>query len=140
MMKMVLILAFVCSTIFAQVRGVVGELYSVEEGITNFGKAVKSIPIKTAMLREALEKTDDYILFKIDQNSVRFLNSKRVGILGRAANRDEVFNVMSKKKILELIEKGGSETTYFNKTTSGHDTITNGERMLQKSEPCPPFC
>ena len=121
-------------------KKVVGELYTTETAINKFGTVIKSVSIRTDMLKHALEESDGYLLFRIENKRVRFLNSKREVILGDAPRRDEVFNVLSKEKIVELIEKGGSGTTYFNKTTSGHDTIVNGKMALQKSEPCPPFC
>lgn len=118
-----------------------GKLYTKVEGEQLYGAVVKSFQMSTQEVNSYLDKTEIVLMFNIKNEKLNILGDGRKSIYPVSAtiNSEEVFRVFSVSLIRELIEKGKSSTTYFEKRNNVL-TITNGQYLLEYSEICPPIC
>jgi len=118
-----------------------GKLYTKAEGERLYGTVVKSFQFSSEEVNSFLNKTEIVLMFNINDNKLFILGDGRKPIypLIETVNSEEVFRVFSVSLIQELIEKGKSSITYFEKRNTVL-TITNGEYLLEYGLPCPPVC
>ena len=136
--------------------GEIGKLYTNDEADKLYGPVIESIEIPTADLVSMLDKCENYMMFTIKNHELIIANDYRE-VLTRhkiqltsseltqtTDNNDiiddnEILNVYSKSKILELIERGGEQNTAFEKRNKVY-TMKGGPIILEMSRPCPPWC
>ncbi len=136
MLYFVVILAVSANFLNAQV---VGKLFDADYANKNFGEVKNFVEITNSNLKDLLEKAGDYIMFNINNGTLRALNGKRESILGSATSNSEVFYKMSTSQVYKLIEKGGKTTTRIEMRPKTL-TVTNGSYTLELTMPCPPKC
>jgi len=134
----ILLLMMLSETNFGQTYG---KLYTKTEGEQLYGKVTKSFQFSSEEVNSFLNKTEIVLMFNINDNKLFILGDGRKPIypLIETVNSEEVFRVFSVSLIQELIEKGKSSITYFEKRNTVL-TITNGEYLLEYGLPCPPVC
>lgn len=121
---------------------VIGEIFTKEEAEKYYGPVKFSKEIKTDELKNLTAKTQDYIMLAITDGKIEALDHQRKPIISnnsRTVSEKEVFHIISNSVLLDLLEKGGEETSYVEQRTSVF-TITNGNSVLEKANPCPPYC
>jgi hypothetical protein len=136
-MKNVLFLFLVLSiNCFSQ-----GKILSKVDADKLFGPVEISKEISSSQINLYTLQTIDKIMFKIINNEIYILDSKRNVLLpiGTTINSTEVFSVYSVSIVQKLLSDGGSPFSYVEKRNSVL-TITNGDLTLEYSGYCPPFC
>jgi hypothetical protein len=121
-------------------KQIVGKLFDKAEADSLYGEVLRTDTLQTEVLEGLLKHTTNYMMFKMVDGRLIVRNDNQATIYGNNASNDaEPFNVYSKSKIEELIEKGGKENTIFEMRKKVL-TITNGNTTLELTQPCPPFC
>lgn len=123
------------------VIGQAGKIIPLSEAESQFGKVEHSITVKTNFITNALEKTKENILFKIEGNQLIILNDSRGAIYPKnyVPKESEVFRLFSKKIVAEFLRITDSLSLEFQLRGSTL-TIQNGSYVLEYSYPCPPLC
>jgi len=118
-----------------------GKLYTKADGEKLYGTVTKSFRFSSEEFSSFLEQTDNVLMFKINDNKLFILGDGRTPIypVNAIVSTIEVFSVYSILLIRELIDRGKSNMTYFEKR-GNILTIANGEYLLEYGLPCPPVC
>ncbi len=143
--------------------GLIGKIYTEEEGEKLYGPAFETIEYDAVELISILDKCENYMMFTIKNGEVVITDDYRkilsnhkyqiasihglidindVGII----DDDEILNVFSKERVIELIESTGSKTVYFENREnvmtirSGDDNIGEQVAVLEMASLCPPWC
>lgn len=126
------------STCFSQGHG---EIFAKSEANQKFGPVLVSISMPTENLQSILNKTENYIMFKIVNNSVIVLNNNRNVIFpqGKSSNAQEVFSLYSVSVLNDLLSRGDDTVVYVEKRNEVL-SITYGGYTMEVSVFCPPFC
>lgn len=126
------------STCFSQVHG---EIFAKSEANKKFGPVLVSISMPTENLQSILNKTENYIMFKIVNNSVIVLNNNRNVIFpqGKSINAQEVFSLYSVSVLNDLLSRG-DDTVIYVEQRSEVLSITYGSYTMEVGVFCPPFC
>ena len=95
----------------------------------------------TENLQSILNKTENYIMFKIVNNSVIVLNNNRNVIFpqGKSINAQEVFSLYSVSVLNDLLSRG-DDTVIYVEQRSEVLSITYGSYTMEAGVFCPPFC
>lgn len=119
----------------------IGKIYDKDEADKIYGPSNKTLSLTRTALDDILDKTNKYVLFRIENNQVVILGDDRKVLSPVQYNlsEDEVFHLYSKSKVVELLNKGKSSTVYVEQRQTPL-TLTNGNYTLEDSELCPPFC
>jgi len=133
---------FVVSSIFNFMYGQeIGKIYSSSDAENLFGKVTESKSISVGTLENALEKTENYVMFRLFKGSVTILGDNRTLLFSEASysENNEVFNVFSKSKVMELISLNKEDKCILENRTKTF-TLTKGNFTLDLTQPCPPIC
>lgn len=158
-----LFLSFI--SIFAQGRmGEVGKLFTKDEANKLFGNPKTTLEISPKVLKAALLKANDYILFTVKNGKLILTNEKKLSLTDDNAKvgRYEQSYIFSKSKILEFLNAafGNSSLQSTNNvkekaidllSTSATSpiyvelrestlTLTAADATLEFSTLCPPVC
>jgi len=119
----------------------IGEIYNSSNADSLFGKVIESRSISVDTLKNALEKTENYIMFRISEDNLTILGDNRILLYSLTSylEKNEVFHVFSKNKVSELITISKNDMCYLENREKAF-TITKGNFILDLSEPCPPRC
>ena len=122
--------------IFAQ-----GQIFDKNEADNLFGSVLVTKEIPTENLRSILSQSENKIMFNVIDNTLYILDNNRNLIIpsGGSVNSSTVFSVFGISVTEELLDKGGSSSTYI-EIRNEVLTITNGNFTMDMSEPCPPVC
>ena len=126
------------STCFSQVHG---KIFTKSEANQRFGPVLVSVSVPTGDLQGMLNKTGNYIMFKIVNNSVIVLNNNRNVIFpqGKSINAQEVFSLYSVSVLNDLLSRG-DDTVIYVEQRSEVLSITYGGSTMEVGAFCPPFC
>jgi len=131
------------SLCFAQLEKgkVVGEVMSLEEGLSRFGTVTQEVGFETSKLSSLLAQVKEYVMFNIVNGKVVVLDDARNVLYpsGVTVRDEDVFHLYSKSKVQELINLGGSQETSF-QFRGDVFTVVNGNTLLECSDHCPPIC
>jgi len=135
-------LMLIYSTVAAQGKyGVIGKIYPNQQSDDLFGKVTRSVQINAEELKNALEKTNDYVLFTIKDTNAVATNEKRESIIknGIVPTDVEPMHFISKILISEILQntKSNSVSLEFRETVF---TISTLESTIEFSGMCPPLC
>lgn len=134
-----LIILFLTST--SSLSQTYGEIFTNTEANKKFGRVLKSISLPTSSLQGLLNRTNNFVMFKLIDGEVFVLDKKR-NILypkGRTINSQEVFTVFSISVINELLSLGNKDMVQVEQRSSVL-SVTCGEYTLEVGVFCPPFC
>ena len=150
--------AFLAGSINAQGKyGVVGKKFKKQEADALFGKVITSVKVNKVALQYAVGRAGDYIYFKVKNNRAFVLNDKRVSILNEtdsfnpkerlssvtsgipALPANEVVYALSKSTVAEFLNSSTSDVITIENRAEVL-SISDGEIVLEKSVPCPPWC
>lgn len=138
--KIFFIILIICSYYLTNAQ-VVGVIYSKGEANQKFGTVINSVDISSAQLNNLLDKSGNYLLFKIDVGNLYILDEGRKPLYpdNLSVQPEKVFEIVSVSKIKELLNKGQNQQTFFEERTNVF-SISNGEYTLEEILNCPPFC
>ena len=119
----------------------VGKIYGNEETAGLFGDVKIKFETTVNELKSLLQQADKYLMFRFYGDQCYILKEKRIMLSGEKdkINDDDVFNIYSKDKIDEILSYGKEGTVYIEQRPE-YLTITCGDKTLEKSWPCPPYC
>ena len=120
---------------------VVGVIYDKTEASQKFGQVLNSVTMSTSQLNNLLDKSGNYLLFKIDSGNLYILAEGRKPLFpdNLSVQPEEVFKIVSVSKIKELLNQGQNKSTFFEERENVY-TISNGDYTLEEIVDCPPFC
>jgi len=122
-------------------QAVVGKLFTKSVADQKYGPVVTSVEFPTKNLTELLNESDNYIMFKIVDNSVIIINQDRNVLYpeGAKIEPDAVFTMYSKSVVEDLISVGDNETVNFQQRDEVL-TVTVGNVTMEVGAWCPPWC
>ena len=139
LLSMLLVIFLACaSQSFSQTFG---KIFTNEEADNMFGKVLQSRPIPTQLVQELLNQTNNYIMFRIENNRVIVLDNKRNVLFpeGVLINSQDVFTVYAVQVLTELLNLGNSSEVKVEKRSEVL-SITSGGYTMEVGVFCPPFC
>jgi hypothetical protein len=118
-----------------------GELFTKQQAHEKFGPTLSSFPLPRISFEEFLTRTNNYIMFKIKDNQVIVLDSKRNLIFPERyiVNTTDEFVMYSVSVIYELLSKGNENTVYIEERRDVL-TISNSGYTMEIGVRCPPIC
>ncbi len=127
---------------FSYAQGIVGKMYSKQEADNLYGTVITAVQIQTSFLNKFLINQDSYVMFRIYNNNLIVLDSKRRPLYPETAtvNPDDVFRYFSNSMVTKTISSGNELTTRIELRNNNIITITNGNSTLEMGGICPPFC
>lgn len=117
-------------------------MYSKQEADNLYGTVITAVQIQTSFLNKFLINQDSYVMFRIYNNNLIVLDSKRRPLYPETAtvNPDDVFRYFSNSMVTKTISSGNELTTRIELRNNNIITITNGNSTLEMGGICPPFC
>lgn len=133
-----IILALTTSSNFAQT---IGQIFGKSEANTLFGSVLESVTMSQSQLSSILSQTQNYVMFKVSNGTVTILGDGRAVLYptGTSVGPTEVFNVVSKSKVIELLNLGTGSQLFIERRSQTL-TITKDMNTLEEMQPCPPYC
>lgn len=118
-----------------------GQIFTKAQAQEFYGDVIESYLINADTLLGILKSTEDKVMFSIEKDKIIIAGDSRTPLYPNNVTipNDKVLRVYSKVKIFELIALGRKNDVVIqlrNVTT----TLANGEVVLEKGYPCPPFC
>ena len=132
----------IANLVFTSINGQeIGKIYSKTEADSLFGNVIESKSVSAGTLENALKKTNNYVMFKLSKDMLTILGDNRTLIFSDTSysENNDVFSVLSKSKVLELISLS-KDVTCFMENRAKTFTITKGNYTLDLILPCPPVC
>ena len=118
-----------------------GKIFTNEEADDMFGKVLHSRPISTQLVQELLNQTNNYLMFRVENNRVIVLDNKRNVLFpeGVLINSQDVFTVYDVQVLTELLNLGNSSEVKVEQRSEVL-SITSGGFTMEFGVFCPPFC
>ena len=138
-LSMLIVIFLACaSQSFSQTYG---KIFTNEEADNLFGKVLHSSSIPTQLVQELLNQTNNYLMFRIENNRVIVLDNKRNVLFpeGVLINSQDVFTVYAVQVLTELLNLGNSSEVKVEKRSEVL-SITSGGYTMEVGVFCPPFC
>ena len=119
----------------------VGVIFTKSEADQKFGEVIDTTEISSAQLTEFLNKTGNYLLFKIANKNLYILDESRNPLYpsNLSIDPEDVYELFSVSKVEELLKQGESKQTFFEKRKNVF-SITNANYTLEQGALCPPWC
>lgn len=126
------------STCFPQVHG---KIFAKSEANQRFGPVLVSVSVPTGNLQGMLNKTGNYIMFKIVNKSVIVLDNNRNAISpqGESISTQDVFTLYSVSVLKDLLSREDSKVIYVEQRSEVL-SITYGSYTMEVGVFCPPIC
>ena len=134
-----LLILFLAST--ATLSQTYGEIFTNKEANQKFGRVLKSVTLPTSSLHGLLNRTNNFIMFKIIDGEVFVLDKNRNVLYpeGKTINSQEVFTMYSVSVMNELLNLGNNAKIFVEQRSSVL-SISYGGFTLEVGSFCPPFC
>ncbi len=138
--KVFFLFLFFCCCYFINAQ-TIGVIYTKPEADQKFGPVLNSVKVSNSQLEDWLNKSGNYLLFKIDGRNLYILAEGRKPLFPDSllVQPEEVYKLVSVSKIKELINKGQNQQTFFEERQNVF-SISNGDYTLEEIVNCPPFC
>ncbi|MFZ0455961.1 MAG: hypothetical protein WCE54_08935 [Ignavibacteriaceae bacterium] len=138
--KMFFLIVFL-SSLYLTGAQTIGVIYTKAEADQKFGPVLNSVGIDTAQFRILLNRSGNYLLFKIDEGNLYILSENREPLFpgGFSVQPGEVYKIVSVSKIQELLYQGQNQQIFFEVRKNVY-SLTNGSFTLEEIVDCPPFC
>ncbi|KAF0153064.1 MAG: hypothetical protein FD143_504 [Ignavibacteria bacterium] len=121
--------------------GFVGKIFDKNEANILFGEVKSSVELKPNVLKQALLKAKDYVVFVVKNGRISIVNEKKQVLAGevQTVTANETMHIFSKDKVAEFVSLIGSSSIAVEDrgTTT---TLTAGAYTLEFSTQCPPMC
>jgi hypothetical protein len=135
---MLLIFCLSSSSTFSQTYG---EIFTNTEANQKFGRVLISVALPTSSLQGLLNRTNNFIMFKIIDGEVFVLDKNRNVLYpeGKTFNSQEVFTMFSISVMNELLNLGNKDIVLVEQRSSVL-SVSNGGFTLEVGVFCPTFC
>ncbi len=132
---------FVFATYFTCFSQVQGEIFAKSEANQKFGPVLVSVSIPTDTLQRILNQTENYIMFKIVNNSAIVLDNNRnvISQQGESISTQDVFTLYSVSVLKDLLSREDSKVINVEQRSEVL-SITYGGYTMEVGSFCPPFC
>lgn len=120
---------------------VVGKIYSQDDANKLFGDVLGTVTMNRSELLPILSQTQNYVMFRVADDELMILGDGRKVLypIGNSVNPNDVFYVVSKSKVTELLNLSASIKVNF-EVRQKTQTVTSGTFTLEEALLCPPFC
>jgi hypothetical protein len=118
-----------------------GQIFTRQDADTQFGPVITSVAFAKQNIQNFLTQTNNYIMFRIENNSAIVLDNHRMPLYptGVKMNSSDKFIMYSTSVLEELLSLGNDETVYVEQR-SNVLCITNGGFTMEYGVFCPPIC
>lgn len=118
-----------------------GEIFTSAEANQKFGPVLKSVTVPSFTLKELLNQTDKYIMFKVVEDEALILDNKRNLLypMAKNINPTDVFTVFSVSVIYELLSLGNN-TKVFVEQRNSVLSVSSGGLTMEVGVLCPIWC
>lgn len=129
----------VSGSLFAQEE--IGKIFTSTEADSLYGKVIESYTMNADSLIKILKETKDKIMFRVQDKKAIIAGNNRSILYpnGSSITDKEVLRVYSINKVLELIASGRKDVVVI-QLREATTTIENGNLVLERGFPCPPYC
>lgn len=129
------------STLAQGSMGEVGKLFKKNEANILFGGVKNSVQIDSKLLKLAILKAKDYVLFTVKNGKIHITDEKKKSLTENNVALDllDQSYIFSKSKVVEFLNLVGDSPIYIEQRQSTL-TLTAGETTLEFSTLCPPVC
>lgn len=127
----------------------IGRFYTLKDIELNYGSEIlDNVKLNRNEVLRYINVSHDYMLFKLKDNKLdvgKTVEGKRHSLINnREIGDDIIYRILSKEFIFELIQKTSVKGLSFENRRNNEGKVTfvisNGEKYLQTSWPCPEFC
>lgn len=134
-------LLIICLTSTSTLSQTYGEIFTNTKANQKFGRVLKSVTLPTSSLQGLLNRTNNYIMFKIVNGKVFVLDKNRNVLYpeGKTINSQEVFTMFSVSVMNELLSLGNNAKVFVEQRSSVL-SVSYGGFTLEVGVQCPPFC
>jgi len=118
-----------------------GQIFTKQEAENRFGPILTSIEFSKQNIQLFLTQTNNYIMFRINNNSAIILDNHRMPLYptGIRMNSSDQYVMYSTSVLEELLSLGNDNIVYIEQR-SNVLSITNGEYTMEVGGLCPPIC
>jgi hypothetical protein len=118
-----------------------GQLFTKQEADKKFGPVLQSITLPKPTVQNFLSKTNNYIMFRVENNNVIVLDNKRNVLFpqGHTINSSDIFSMYSVSVIQELLSRA-NENSVLIEQRSEVLSVTYGGSTMELGVHCPPIC
>ncbi len=138
--KIFILIVFLCNFYLASAQ-TIGVIYTKAEADQKFGQVLNSVEMNVVQLNTLLNKSGNYLLFKINEENLYILDENRRPLYPAdfTVRPEEVYEIVSISKIQELLNQGQNQQIFFEARKNVY-SLTNGDFTLEEIADCPPFC
>lgn len=143
MKKLVIILVVLVNVVCAQE---IGKIFKNEEVPAIFGKKISEVKLEADIIREALLKTNEYILFKVHNDDIIITDVYQNILYSDESveyvDPEWVFKLFSKSIVERFFDSNSDvpEKFVYFETREKDVVLRYQDKSLDKSAFCPPFC
>ena len=118
-----------------------GQIFTKQEADKKFGPVLTSISFTKQDIQNFLTQTNNYIMFRIDNNSAIVLDNHRMPLypIGVKMNSTDVYTMYSTSVLEELLSLGNNSIVYVEKRENVL-SVSNGGYTMEYGTICPPIC
>lgn len=118
-----------------------GQLFTKQEADKKFGPVLQSITLPKPTVQNFLSKTNNYIMFRVENNNVVVLDNMRRVLFpeGQVINSTDTFSMYSVSVVQELLSRS-NENVVFIEQRSEVLSVTYGGSTMEVAVHCPPIC
>ena len=137
-LSMLFILCFASTLTLSQTYG---EIFTSAEANEKFGPVLISVTLSTSYLKQLLNKTDKYIMFKVVEDKAIILDNNRnlLHPTVKIINPTDVFKVFSISVVNELLSSGLNANVFIEQRNSVL-SVSSGDLTMEVGVLCPPWC
>ena len=119
----------------------IGTIFDKAEADKLFNNVIESVNMSRSELDLLLGRTENYLMFSINNGELVILGDGRKVLYpaGKVINPSDVFYMVSKSKVNELLNLGAGTEIFFERRLKVF-SITKDMNTLEESLPCPPNC
>ncbi|MEW6654503.1 MAG: hypothetical protein AB1394_13715 [Bacteroidota bacterium] len=121
--------------------GFVGKIFDKKEANILFGEVKSSLELKPNVLKQALLKAKDYVVFVVKNGKISIVNEKKQVLAGevRTITNNDALIIFSKDQVAGFVSIIGSSPIMVEERSST-TTLTAAEYTLEFALTCPPIC
>ncbi|HSD64113.1 MAG TPA: hypothetical protein VLB50_09955 [Ignavibacteriaceae bacterium] len=118
-----------------------GQIFTNQGADNLFGPVITSVSIPKITFQFFLTKTDNYIMFKVEDNKAIVIDNNRKVISpeGTIINPTDKFTVYKVSVVNELLSKSNENIVYIQQRNNVL-SVSIGGFTMEVGSICPPFC
>jgi len=118
-----------------------GQIFTKQQADSLYGPVITSIPFSKQSIKTFLTQTNNYIMFRIDNNSAIVLDNHRMPLYPShiPMNSADVYTMYSASVLENLLSLGNNSTVYIEKRENVL-SVTDGGYTMEYGLLCPPYC